>query len=160
MSFARSSIRILARNPVGSSSSALSLATASAAMRLTPPARVATAAASLHTSRSAWLATPTSENSSSSITGPTQLGSHNHFTAPEGIEVPPGSQSALEAGQEPYPDYSKGPSAIDKAAQLFFFTEIFRGEWLLRPPAYSMCRSRSLTARARLFVATGMWSKC
>ena len=25
-------------------------------------------------------------------------------------------------------DYSKGPSALDKAAQLFFFTEIVRGE--------------------------------
>ena len=27
-----------------------------------------------------------------------------------------------------YPDYSKGPSALDKASQLFFFTEIIRGE--------------------------------
>jgi len=26
------------------------------------------------------------------------------------------------------PDYSKGPSALDKAAHLFFFTEIVRGE--------------------------------
>lgn len=26
------------------------------------------------------------------------------------------------------PDYSKGPSALDKASQLFFFTEIMRGE--------------------------------
>jgi len=25
------------------------------------------------------------------------------------------------------PDYSKGPSALDKAAHLFFFTEIMRG---------------------------------
>ena len=25
-------------------------------------------------------------------------------------------------------DYSNGPSAIDKAAQMFFFTEIVRGE--------------------------------
>jgi hypothetical protein len=30
-------------------------------------------------------------------------------------------------GQD-WPDYSKGPSALDKAAQLFFFTEIVRGE--------------------------------
>jgi hypothetical protein len=29
-----------------------------------------------------------------------------------------------------YPDYSKGPSALDKASQLFFFTEILRGEWV------------------------------
>jgi len=28
----------------------------------------------------------------------------------------------------PTPDYSKGPSALDKAAQVFFFTEIVRGE--------------------------------
>lgn len=28
------------------------------------------------------------------------------------------------------PDYSKGPSALDKASQLFFFTEIFRGALL------------------------------
>jgi hypothetical protein len=27
-----------------------------------------------------------------------------------------------------YPDYSKGPSALDKAGQLFFFTEILRGK--------------------------------
>lgn len=27
------------------------------------------------------------------------------------------------------PDYSKGPSALDKASQLFFFTEIVRGEY-------------------------------
>ncbi|CAO1622987.1 unnamed protein product [Parajaminaea phylloscopi] len=44
---------------------------------------------------------------------------------------------AGEAAQ--YPDYSKGPSAIDKAAQLFFFTEILRGMWIVlenffRPP--------------------------
>jgi NADH dehydrogenase (ubiquinone) Fe-S protein 8 len=37
------------------------------------------------------------------------------------------------------PDYSKGPSALDKASQLFFFTEIFRGMWIVleqffRPP--------------------------
>ncbi|GMK56591.1 hypothetical protein CspeluHIS016_0304310 [Cutaneotrichosporon spelunceum] len=37
------------------------------------------------------------------------------------------------------PDYSKGPSALDKASQLFFMTEIFRGMWIVleqffRPP--------------------------
>jgi len=37
------------------------------------------------------------------------------------------------------PDYSKGPSALDKAAHLFFFTEIVRGMWVVleqffRPP--------------------------
>lgn len=29
------------------------------------------------------------------------------------------------------PDYSKGPSALDKAAHLFFFTEIMRGKLTL-----------------------------
>lgn len=42
------------------------------------------------------------------------------------------SAQALGAGHpeqlQPYPDYSKGPSALDKASQLFFFTEILRGE--------------------------------
>lgn len=38
-----------------------------------------------------------------------------------------------------YPDYSKGPSALDKASRLFFFTEIVRGmavvlEQFFRPP--------------------------
>jgi len=30
----------------------------------------------------------------------------------------------------PQVDYSKGPSALDKASQLFFFTEIVRGEFI------------------------------
>merc|ERR1711939_415231 len=30
-----------------------------------------------------------------------------------------------------YPDYSKGPSALDKASKLFFFTEIMRGMWVV-----------------------------
>lgn len=38
-----------------------------------------------------------------------------------------------------YKDYSSGPSAIDKAAKLFFLTEIARGMWIVlgqmfRPP--------------------------
>ncbi|PWZ01377.1 putative NADH-ubiquinone oxidoreductase 23 kDa subunit precursor [Testicularia cyperi] len=42
-------------------------------------------------------------------------------------------------GAPVYPDYSKGPSALDKAGQLFFFTEILRGMWIVlenffRPP--------------------------
>lgn len=30
-----------------------------------------------------------------------------------------------------YPDYSKGPSALDKASKLFFFSEILRGMWVV-----------------------------
>ena len=45
-----------------------------------------------------------------------------------------------DAGAPPTPpDYSKGPSALDKASRLFFFTEIMRGMWVVlenyfRPP--------------------------
>lgn len=42
-------------------------------------------------------------------------------------EGQPGSAAAAKATEQ-YPDYSKGPSALDKASQLFFFTEIVRGE--------------------------------
>lgn len=56
----------------------------------------------------------------------------------------PGSHGAKIGGQQAgsgpvgtlakaeYPDYSKGESALDKASQLFFFTEIVRGEFCLR----------------------------
>jgi hypothetical protein len=44
-----------------------------------------------------------------------------------GGEQTPGSAAAVKATQA-WPDYSKGPSALDKASQLFFFTEIVRGE--------------------------------
>jgi len=43
-----------------------------------------------------------------------------------GGEQTPGSAAAVKATQA-WPDYSKGPSALDKASQLFFFTEIVRG---------------------------------
>jgi NADH dehydrogenase (ubiquinone) Fe-S protein 8 len=33
--------------------------------------------------------------------------------------------------QRDYPDYSKGPSALDKASRLFFFSEILRGMWVV-----------------------------
>ncbi|KAJ1030056.1 hypothetical protein NDA16_000969 [Ustilago loliicola] len=74
-------------------------------------------------------------------TGPTQI--------PEGR--PPSPEAAHTATYDAtsaqsqvrddpiYPDYSKGPSALDKAGQLFFFTEILRGMWIVlenffRPP--------------------------
>ena len=43
------------------------------------------------------------------------------------------SQALTEdwAIQHEYPDYSKGPSALDKASRLFFFTEILRGMWVV-----------------------------
>jgi hypothetical protein len=37
-------------------------------------------------------------------------------------------EQPAQLGGIQFEDYSKGPSALDKAAQLFFFTEILRGE--------------------------------
>jgi len=45
-------------------------------------------------------------------------------------ETQPGSAAAVQA-TEAYPDYSKGQSAIEKAAHLFFFTEIIRGMFIV-----------------------------
>ncbi|KPV76913.1 uncharacterized protein RHOBADRAFT_42126 [Rhodotorula graminis WP1] len=64
-------------------------------------------------------------------TGPTEPG-HAPLHA-----APVRKQRAQFAAQTP--DYSKGPSALDKAASLFFFTEIVRGmavvlEQFFRPP--------------------------
>jgi NADH dehydrogenase (ubiquinone) Fe-S protein 8 len=42
------------------------------------------------------------------------------------VQSAPASAPAQVGGLQ-YADYSKGPSALDKAAQLFFFTEILRG---------------------------------
>jgi NADH dehydrogenase (ubiquinone) Fe-S protein 8 len=39
----------------------------------------------------------------------------------------PAQAGAVSNAKPEWPDYSKGPSALDKASQLFFFTEIVRG---------------------------------
>ena len=41
--------------------------------------------------------------------------------------------AADEAGKD-YDPYKDGPSAIEKAVHLFFFTEIIRGAWGIRAP--------------------------
>ena len=67
------------------------------------------------------------------MTGPTHISPRTpdaDNTNPTGTLDDQGAQ-ALRAGTDGsavYPDYSKGPSAVDKAAKLFFFTEILRGE--------------------------------
>lgn len=80
----------------------------------------------LSTSRILRLATP--------VTGPTQI---KESPNPQGLYTDVSTldkqgaekmHSAYEEELQPYPDYSKGPSALDKASQLFFFTEILRGE--------------------------------
>lgn len=85
-----------------------------------------------------FLATPTTGPqtvSSGPIKTPHPLDASTKSAADEGSrhagEQAPGSVDAVKASQA-YPDYSKGPSALDKASQLFFFTEIVRGEWSAR----------------------------
>lgn len=101
-----------------------------------PAPRVAAASVilrSLHTSCPAFFAQPS--------TGPQTVQSGPIWT-PHPIETStatsqnPGSRQSIQPGQI---DYSKGPSALDKASQLFFFTEILRGMWIVleqffRPP--------------------------
>ena len=50
----------------------------------------------------------------------------------------PRDASAVNSGRPEWPDYSKGPSALDKASQLFFFTEIVRGMLNLACVGYGM----------------------
>lgn len=53
---------------------------------------------------------------------------------PQSIKSPPLGTGTLTARDEPDKDmdpYKNGPSAIDKAVHLFFFTEIIRGMWIV-----------------------------
>ena len=77
----------------------------------------------MHLSRPALLATPTGSNDR--LTGPTILPPGPESSSPEIMNT--ATMTAADATR--FPDYSKGPSALDKAAQLFFFTEILRGMW-------------------------------
>jgi hypothetical protein len=70
-------------------------------------------------------------------TGPTHVGRDPH--AAEHV------RKAVAQQQMYTPDYSKGPSALDKASSLFFFTEIVRGELFL--PFHLYCERRQLTLR-------------
>lgn len=80
----------------------------------------------LSTSRILRLATP--------VTGPTQIkeqpnpqGALNDVSTLDKQSAEK-MHSTYDEELQPYPDYSKGPSALDKASQLFFFTEILRGK--------------------------------
>jgi NADH dehydrogenase (ubiquinone) Fe-S protein 8 len=81
-----------------------------------------------------FLATPTTGPqtvSSGPIKTPHPLDASTKTNNDEGSrhqgEQQSGSAAAVKASQA-WPDYSKGPSALDKASQLFFFTEIVRGK--------------------------------
>ncbi|GAA5884966.1 hypothetical protein JCM6882_007174 [Rhodosporidiobolus microsporus] len=100
------------------------------AVRPTAAAQLAVAAAArrpLSSSAPRFLATPLDPQ-----TGPTELG-----RAPRHADTINKARRAEALAAAP--DYSNGPSALDKAASLFFFTEIVRGmavvlEQFFRPP--------------------------
>jgi len=60
-------------------------------------------------------------------------------------ETEPGSAAAVQA-TDAYPDYSKGQSAIEKAAHLFFFTEIIRGMFIVLEQFFRKFTRRFLLA--------------
>lgn len=82
----------------------------------------------------------------SPVTGPTIVSTPLHDQHPKNPmdATTMNAQTAQSVNMDsqptmPLPDYSKGPSALDKASQLFFFTEILRGMWIVlenffRPP--------------------------
>jgi len=88
------------------------------------------------------LAQPTTSPSalqSGPIKTPNPLDSAFASAGSEGSRKDAPASEPAQVGGLSYPDYSKGPSALDKAAQLFFFTEILRGMWIVleqffRPP--------------------------
>jgi NADH dehydrogenase (ubiquinone) Fe-S protein 8 len=99
-----------------------------------------------------FLATPSTGPqtvSSGPIKTPHPLDASTKTNADEGSrhvgEQQPGSAAAVKASQA-YPDYSKGPSALDKASQLFFFTEIVRGGSLFLSQS---CPSGEVSKRMR-----------
>ncbi|KAI6105916.1 Ndufs8, NADH:ubiquinone oxidoreductase 23 kd subunit [Pisolithus sp. B1] len=58
----------------------------------------------------------------------------DRLEGPRSIKSPPLGTGTLTAKDEPGKDidpYKNGPSAIEKAVHLFFFTEIIRGMWIV-----------------------------
>lgn len=62
------------------------------------------------------------------IKTPNPTSTANSTAANPGSQRDASPEQPAQLGGIQYEDYSKGPSALDKAAQLFFFTEILRGE--------------------------------
>jgi NADH dehydrogenase (ubiquinone) Fe-S protein 8 len=86
---------------------------------------------SISTTRPRLLATPNDSASTSPqsvSSGPIRT-PHPIVASTKDASDPGSRQTAVK---EDWPDYSKGPSALDKASQLFFFTEIVRGGWIGR----------------------------
>ncbi|KEI42261.1 uncharacterized protein L969DRAFT_14465 [Mixia osmundae IAM 14324] len=107
----------------------------SALSRTSVPAAQHLARRALHASARAHLA---------EHVGPTQITSKGtrSNSPPHSSAVNAGTAGQTQHWETPVAsdvDYSKGPSALDKAARLFFFTEIARGMWVVleqffRPP--------------------------
>ncbi|BGP19065.1 ndufs8, ubiquinone oxidoreductase 23 kd subunit [Rhodosporidiobolus nylandii] len=102
------------------------LASLRSAQAVARPAAVLPAVRALSSSAPRLLATPLDPQ-----TGPTHVGRAPRHADPV--------RKARHQGELAQPDYSNGPSALDKAASLFFFTEIVRGmtvvlEQFFRPP--------------------------
>ena len=93
------------------------------------------------------LASSTSTGAPKPSSSPSELHSHAHMTqggasldgsspkSRHANETVPGSAPSANPGTAPGQDgvvdyYSTGPSALDKAAKIFFLTEIARGMWL------------------------------
>lgn len=70
-------------------------------------------------------ARPTTLAASAPRLGPASL---RLISSSSRIEATPTSGHSSVEPPVQYPDYSKGPSALDKASSQFFFTEILRGE--------------------------------
>ncbi|SNX81965.1 probable NADH-ubiquinone oxidoreductase 23 kDa subunit precursor [Melanopsichium pennsylvanicum] len=105
------------------------------------PLRFATAAPSTTLYNARLFSTSIARQLATPQTGPTHI-PENRAPSPEVIHTATYDASSAQSQLRDapvYPDYSKGPSALDKAGQLFFFTEILRGMWIVlenffRPP--------------------------
>ncbi|KAK0532855.1 ndufs8, ubiquinone oxidoreductase 23 kd subunit [Tilletia horrida] len=122
--------RSFSRSLVGLGSSRSVLA--STLLNRTIPAAAASASAP---SSSSALVLAAATRRMYATTGPSTLDSNPRLQTPNPIATSTATRDSVAQ----YPDYSKGPSALDKAANLFFFTEILRGMWIVlenffRPP--------------------------
>jgi NADH dehydrogenase (ubiquinone) Fe-S protein 8 len=127
--------RSLLRSAVVASRSYASSSTAA-------PLRFATAAPSTTLYSARLFSSSIARSLATPQTGPTHIPEGPHTASPNPVKTATYDATAAQSQIDDapvYPDYSKGPSALDKAGQLFFFTEILRGMWIVlenffRPP--------------------------
>ncbi|SOV01430.1 probable NADH-ubiquinone oxidoreductase 23 kDa subunit precursor [Ustilago sp. UG-2017a] len=105
------------------------------------PLRFASAAPSTTLYSARFFSSSIARSLATPQTGPTQI-PKGRPPSPEAVHTATYDATSAQSQARDasvYPDYSKGPSALDKAGQLFFFTEILRGMWIVlenffRPP--------------------------